>query len=50
MGGINNNLYKYLSDYLTEPLTVLFNYIWENGTYPDKWAKGIIQPLHKKGS
>ena len=48
--GISNEFYKYISDYLTEPLTILFNYIWENGIYPEKWAEGIIQPLHKKGS
>jgi hypothetical protein len=48
--GICNEFYKYLSDYLTDPLTILFNYIWDNGNYPDKWAEGIIQPLHKKGS
>ena len=47
---INNDFYKYLSDYLLQPLTVLFNYIWEKGVYPNKWSEGIIQPLHKKGS
>ena len=48
--GISNDFYKYLSDYLLQPLTVLFNYIWEKGVYPNKWSEGIIQPLHKKGS
>ena len=48
--GISNEFYKYLSDYMVEPMTVLFNYIWEKGVYPDKWCEGIIQPLHKKGS
>jgi exonuclease III len=48
--GICNEFYKYLSDYMVEPLTILFNYVWEKGIYPDKWSEGIIQPLHKKGS
>jgi hypothetical protein len=48
--GISNDFYKYLSDYLLQPLTVLFNYIWEKGVYQNKWSEGIIQPLHKKGS
>ena len=48
--GISNEFYKYLSNYLIEPLTILFNYIWDTGIYPEKWAEGIIQPLHKKGS
>ena len=48
--GISNEFYKYLSDHLLQPLTTLFNYIWEKGIYPDKWSQGIIQPLHKKGS
>ena len=50
MDGISNDFYKYLADYLAEPLTILFNYIWERGIFPEKWAEGIIQPLHKKGS
>ena len=48
--GISNEFYKYLSDNMVQPLTILFNYVWENGEYPDKWSEGIIQPLHKKGS
>ena len=35
---------------MARPLTVLFNYVWEKGIYPDKWCEGIIQPLHKKGN
>ena len=48
--GISNEFYKYLSDYMIHPITILFNYIWEKGIYPDKWSEGVIQPLHKKGS
>ena len=31
-------------------MTTLYNYIWDKGEFPDKWAEGLIQPLHKKGS
>ena len=48
--GISNEFYKYLSGYLLDPLTTLFNYVWIKGDYPDKWSEGVIQPLHKKGS
>ena len=48
--GISNEFYKYLSEFMLHPLTLLFNYIWEKGVYPEKWSEGIIQPLHKKGS
>ena len=47
--GISNEFYKLLSNHLIEPLTTLFNYIFEKGVYPDRWSEGIIQPLHKKG-
>jgi exonuclease III len=47
--GIGNEFYKYAADELIEPLTVLFNYVWEKRQYPDSWSEGIIQPLHKKG-
>jgi exonuclease III len=48
--GISNEFYKYLSEFMVQPLTILFNYVWDKGIYPDKWSEGIIQPLHKKGS
>lgn len=47
--GISNEFYKYLSDYMIEPFTILFNYVWDKGIYPDKWSEGILQPLHKNG-
>ena len=50
MDGIGNEFYRYLSEYLLDPLTTLFNYVWLKGDYPDKWSEGVIQPLHKKGS
>jgi len=48
--GICNEFYKYLSSHLSKPLTLVFNYIWKQGIYPDKWSEGIIQPLFKKGN
>ena len=47
--GICNEFYKCASEQLVPSLTVLFNYVWDKGEFPDKWAEGIIQPLHKKG-
>lgn len=48
--GIGNEFFKYACDELIEPLTTVFNYIWQNRVFPDKWSEGIIQPIHKKGS
>ena len=48
--GISNEFYKCAAEKLIAPLTTLFNYIWDKGEFPDRWAEGIIQPLHKKGS
>lgn len=48
--GIGNEFYKVASDKFLIPFTVLFNYIWDSGVFPDKWSEGVIQPLHKKGS
>ena len=35
---------------LTEVLTDLFRKIWEKGTIPDDWNKGLIVKLPKKGN
>jgi hypothetical protein len=48
--GISNEFYKCATENLVPPLTTLYNYIWDKGEFPDKWAEGLIQPLHKKGS
>jgi exonuclease III len=35
---------------LIKPLTALFNKIFASKQYPQEWNKGIITPIHKKGS
>lgn len=35
---------------LIKPLTELFNHIFTSKQYPQEWNKGIITPIHKKGS
>ena len=34
---------------LSSLLVNIFNYIFESGTYPQEWLKGIIVPIPKKG-
>ena len=36
-------------DFIACFLTVLFNYIYDSGVYPESWSKGFIVPIHKKG-
>ena len=40
--------YKYADGHLDESLAVLFNHIFDNGSYPDKWCLGMINPIHKQ--
>ena len=48
--GIPSECYKYASAELLQPVTALFNYVFESGIYPDKWCEGIINPIHNQGS
>ena len=48
--GIPSECHKYASAELLQPVTALFNYVFESGIYPDKWCEGIINPIHKQGS
>ena len=48
--GIINELFIYGEAALTPYLTVLFNFVFENGIFPNEWTKGLLVPLHKKGS
>ena len=36
-------------DFICPYLCTLFNVIFESGSYPDAWSKGVIVPIFKKG-
>lgn len=46
---ISNNLLKQIIDYITEPLTALFNKCLNEGIYPEAFKKTKVFPLFKKG-
>ena len=35
---------------VVEALTLLFNYVFSSGEWPERWGSGIIFPLYKEGS
>jgi hypothetical protein len=35
---------------VVEALVLLFNFVYDNEVWPDRWATGIIFPLYKQGS
>jgi hypothetical protein len=35
---------------VVDALVLLFNYVFDNEVWPDRWGSGIIFPLHKHGS
>ena len=39
------NSQEFISPYLAD----IFNYIYDNGSYPDSWHTGVIIHVHKKG-
>ena len=41
---------KYAPDNISQTLFTVFNYIFDNGKWPSKWAEGLINPVHKKGT
>ena len=45
-----NELFIYGRTVLLPYVTSLFNKIFESGHFPEMWSKGIITPIHKKGS
>ncbi len=45
--GIPIDVFISLKDELSPILTHLFNYIFENGSYPDSWSVGLINPVPK---
>ncbi len=41
---------KAAQDKLTGPLHGVFNFLFNKGEWPEIWAEGLINPVHKKGS
>jgi hypothetical protein len=48
--GILGEFFKCSNEAIMPFLINLFNYLFENGIYPDSWSESIIQPLYKKGN
>ena len=46
---ILNNMIKKANPSLKKYLLKLYNKIWNSGTFPEKWAKGIKIPILKEG-
>ena len=44
-----NEMFIDANGVLTPYLTKLFNHMFENNIYPDKWTKSVIIPIPKKG-
>ena len=43
-------LLKVLAKHIAHPLSIIVNYSFENGIFPDKLKVGKVNPLHKKDS
>ena len=43
-----NNMLKLSADSICEPLSKLFNKIFQCSNYPLGWKKGVVIPIHKK--
>ena len=41
---------KYAPNDIHDMLFAIFNFIFDKGEWPAKWAEGLINPVHKKGS
>ena len=48
--GIPGEFLKNASDDLCPTLYLLYNSIFDSCDWPSKWAEGLINPVHKKGS
>ena len=46
---IPTEFYKYSTPNLNKAILALFNYVFENGDYPEIWSHGIISPIYKAG-
>ena len=47
--GICIEMYKYTLNDILPFLNLLFNEIFDSGSFPENWSESIITPLHKKG-
>ena len=48
----SNNVSDFFIDanhFISPYLVNVFNKIFDTGTYPDTWCRGVIVPIHKKG-
>jgi hypothetical protein len=48
--GMVGEFFKYAPPEIIPTLNVLFNSILDRGEWPEKWATGLISPVHKKNS
>jgi hypothetical protein len=46
--GLIGEIFSSCADILSPIIVKLFNVIFETGTYPQEWTKGIITPIPKK--
>lgn len=49
---VSNNVADFFidtKDFIAPYLTKIFNFIFDNGVYPEAWCKGAIAPIYKKG-
>ncbi len=48
--GIPGEFIKHARDILVGPLHGVFNFLFNKREWPEIWAEGLINPVHKKGS
>jgi hypothetical protein len=47
--GITSKIFKLSADYISKPLTIIFNKSLAIGIYPDRLKYGEVQPHFRKG-
>ena len=48
--GISNEVWIYGTEEVIERLVEIMNGVWKGEGFPQKWRKGVICPIHKKGN